>query len=103
MEHPPQDYKRYALTEDGISPMVKVGTKQGDFIATSYEHDEFGATTEEPAMKVAMTQKRAKKLENFFQKEGILGYEFVVSYFDEVNQKQVVTSDQVKIASLRSQ
>jgi len=26
-------------------------------------------------MKVAMTQKRWKKLENFFEKEGIKGYE----------------------------
>lgn len=49
--------------------MVQVGTKDGDFIATSYEHDEFGATTEEPDMKVKMTEKRAKKLENFYQKE----------------------------------
>lgn len=67
---PSPDFKRYELTDDGISPYTKPGTKDGDFIATSYEHDEYGATTEQRAMKVAMTQKRWRKLENFFEKEG---------------------------------
>lgn len=73
--NPSADYKRYELIEDGISPYTVPGTQDGDFIATSYEHDEFGATTEESSMKVAMTKKRMKKLENFFQKEWIKGYE----------------------------
>lgn len=75
VEKPTTDFKRYELTEDGISPYTTPGTQDGDFIATSYEHDEYGATTEESAMKMAMTEKRWKKLENFFQKEGISGYE----------------------------
>ncbi|MDD2693608.1 MAG: 2-oxoacid:acceptor oxidoreductase family protein [Candidatus Gracilibacteria bacterium] len=75
--NPATDYKRYELTDDGISPYVRVGTEQGDFIATSYEHDEYGATTEDMLMKVKMTEKRAKKLQNFFEKEGIYGYEVV--------------------------
>lgn len=75
LETPPADYKRYELTSDGISPMVQVGTVNGDFIATSYEHDEFWATTESQDLKVKMTEKRFKKLENFFEKEGICGYE----------------------------
>jgi len=72
---PKPDYKRYELTDDGISPYTMPGTPDGDFIATSYEHDEYGATTEESHMKKAMTEKRWKKLENFFEKEGISGYE----------------------------
>ena len=74
---PPEDYKRYELTDDGISPRVKVGTPNGDFIATSYEHDEYGATTEEPEMKMKMTEKRFKKLADFFEKEWISWYEVV--------------------------
>ena len=35
-------------------------------MAPSYEHDEYGATTEDPKIKVMMTEKRAKKLNNFF-------------------------------------
>ena len=76
---PASDFKRYALTDDGISPYSIPGTPNGDFIATSYEHDEFGATTEDTDMKMKMTEKRWKKLENFYEKEGISGYEIFKS------------------------
>ncbi len=79
VETPTSDFKRYELTTDGVSPYTIPGTIDGEFIATSYEHDEYGATSEESAMKVAMTQKRWKKLENFFEKEGIKGYEIFTS------------------------
>lgn len=79
LEHPDENFSRYEITDDGISPYVTVGTKNGDFIATSYEHDEYGVTTESPEMKQKMTEKRFKKLENFFQKEGIFGYEIINS------------------------
>ncbi len=77
LETPPKDYKRYALTDDHVSPYVRVGTEDGDFIATSYEHDEYGATSEDPEMKGKMTIKRAHKLDNFFEKEGIKWYEVI--------------------------
>lgn len=77
LENPPEDYKRYELTDSGVSPRVNVGTKNGDFIATSYEHDEYGATSEDPENKVKFTQKRFKKLENFFEKERITWYEII--------------------------
>ncbi|MDD3645802.1 MAG: 2-oxoacid:acceptor oxidoreductase family protein [Candidatus Gracilibacteria bacterium] len=79
LDNPPSDYKRYELTESGVSPRVKVGTKDGDFISTSYEHDEYGATTEDSDMKKAMTEKRWRKLQNFFKKEGYRGYEVYTS------------------------
>ncbi len=78
LANPPVDYKRYDLSADyWISPRVKVGTVNWDFISTSYEHDEFGATTESSDFKKAFTEKRAKKLENFFEREWISGYEVV--------------------------
>lgn len=86
--NPAKDYKRYELTEDGVSPYTLPGTIDGDFIATSYEHDEYGATTEESGMKVAMTEKRMKKLHNFFQKEGIHGYEV----FNPAAKKVIITT-----------
>ena len=89
LDTPPVDYKRYELTEDGISPMVQVGTVNGDFIATSYEHDEFWATTEEVDMKIKMTEKRSKKLDNFFEKEGIYGFEV----FNQWAKKMLVTTN----------
>jgi len=77
LENPPEDYKRYELTESWISPRVNVWTKNWDFIATSYEHDEFWATTEDTELKKAFTEKRFKKLENFYKKENLSWYEIV--------------------------
>ncbi|NRH20906.1 hypothetical protein HOO68_02590 [Candidatus Gracilibacteria bacterium] len=77
IENPGEGYKRYEFTDDGVSPYVRVGTPNGDFIATSYEHDEYGATTEDMELKVKMTEKRARKLENFYEKERIMGYRVV--------------------------
>lgn len=77
VENPSEDFARYELTNDGVSPYVRVGMQNGDFIATSYEHDEYGTTSESPEMKMKMTEKRFKKLQNFFEKEGIFGYEII--------------------------
>lgn len=77
LDNPPNDYKRYELTENGISPRVNVGTKNGDFIVSSYEHDEYWATTEDSEMKVKMTEKRWKKLENFYENEWFKWYEVI--------------------------
>lgn len=87
LKNPPDDYKRYEFTDSWVSPRVKVGTKNGDFIASSYEHDEYWATTEDSNMKKLMTQKRWKKLEDFFTKEGISGFEII----NENAKKMIVT------------
>ncbi len=62
-------YKRYAFTESWISPYTIPGTENGEFIASSYEHDEYWATNEEPAIKKQMMDKRFKKMETFIQQE----------------------------------
>jgi 2-oxoglutarate ferredoxin oxidoreductase subunit alpha len=62
-------YKRYSFTGSWISPYTVPGTENGEFIATSYEHDEYWATNEEPAMKKQMMEKRFQKMETFIQKE----------------------------------
>lgn len=77
LENPPLDYKRYELTESWVSPRVKVGTKNWDFIATSYEHDEYWATSEDSNLKKLFTEKRYKKLNNFFEKEWFKWYEII--------------------------
>ena len=77
LDEPSADYKRYELTENWVSPRVKVWTKNGDFIATSYEHDEYWATTEDPDMKVKMTEKRWKKLSNFWWEQNFRWYEII--------------------------
>jgi 2-oxoglutarate ferredoxin oxidoreductase subunit alpha len=55
------DYKRYQDTEDGISPLLFPPTKE-TIKWNSYEHDEFGITTENGQMISFMHEKRNKKL-----------------------------------------
>ena len=61
-------YQRYQNTENGISPYSFPGRKNTIFMATSYEHDESGATNEDPLIKEEQTQKRRRKMLTF-QKE----------------------------------
>lgn len=55
-------FKRYELTADGISPRSLPGQEGGIFMANSDEHDEFGYSSEDAKMRVAMMQKRFAKL-----------------------------------------
>ncbi len=80
---PSSDYKRYELTDDAISPRVKIGTVNGDHIATSYEHDEYGATSEDPEMKIKMTEKRAEKIQNFYKDQDFSGYEIINAWAEK--------------------
>ncbi|MDD5171721.1 MAG: 2-oxoacid:acceptor oxidoreductase subunit alpha [Candidatus ainarchaeum sp.] len=56
-------WKRYALSEDGISERVFPGTPNGMHVTSSYEHDETGFSSESFAMRNAQVDKRARKLE----------------------------------------
>jgi len=54
-------YKRYAFTDDGVSPLAFPPAANAVVKVNSYEHDESGITTEEPEMTKAMQEKRLKK------------------------------------------
>jgi 2-oxoglutarate ferredoxin oxidoreductase subunit alpha len=59
-----EPYKRYALTESGISPRVIPGHPNGVFMACSDEHNEYGHFADEDAEnRIKMVEKRLKKLE----------------------------------------
>lgn len=62
-EPPEEDYKRYLLTEDGISYRALPGTKGAIIRANSSEHDEEGFGTSDPVIVRAMVEKRLRKLE----------------------------------------
>ncbi|HUW67821.1 MAG TPA: 2-oxoacid:acceptor oxidoreductase subunit alpha [Candidatus Nanoarchaeia archaeon] len=57
------DYKRFELTESGISPRVIPGHPNSIFTANSNEHDEYGHDFEDPDNRTAMMDKRMKKIE----------------------------------------
>ena len=62
-------YKRYEITESWISPYAIPWDDNTTFIASSYEHDEYWFTNEEPNTKKSMMDKRAKKLATFSKEE----------------------------------
>lgn len=63
------NFARYQNTDSGISPYTIPWTENWEFITTSYEHDEYGATNELPEMKKQMIEKRSRKLQTFVQQE----------------------------------
>lgn len=56
------DYRRYALTPNGISPRAVPGQGEGLVCADSDEHDERGQITERYEVRDAMVEKRRKKM-----------------------------------------
>jgi len=58
---PAVEFKRYQFTKNGISPRSIPGIKNGQFLANSYEHDEFGFSIEDAILSEKMFQKRISK------------------------------------------
>lgn len=56
------NYKRYAITENGLSPRGIPGNGEGFVCVDSDEHDESGNITEDSTVRVSMVNKRLKKL-----------------------------------------
>ncbi|MEJ5258126.1 MAG: 2-oxoacid:acceptor oxidoreductase subunit alpha [Fervidobacterium sp.] len=56
-----ENYKRYLLTEDGISPRSIPGYGKGLVRVDSDEHDEYGHITESAKVRKTMVEKRLKK------------------------------------------
>ena len=57
------EYKRFAFTDDGISPRSKLGMDNGVFWNTGDESDEMGHITEDPQIRIKMMDKRMSKLD----------------------------------------
>jgi 2-oxoglutarate ferredoxin oxidoreductase subunit alpha len=58
-----EEYARYRITDDGVSPWTPFGTAGGRHLVTGNEHDEWGLVTVRPDVRVRMVEKRARKLE----------------------------------------
>ena len=59
--NPGPDYKRFEITDTGISPRAPLGTVR--FVVSSLEHNEYGIVTEDPETREKMMLKRIKKME----------------------------------------
>lgn len=67
-----KDYKRYLMTDDGISPRAFPGMKNGLHQANSYEHREDGHTTEDAFERKEQVDKRNKKAATFLSSDAKL-------------------------------
>ncbi|NLF21360.1 MAG: 2-oxoacid:acceptor oxidoreductase subunit alpha, partial [Clostridiaceae bacterium] len=56
------EYKRYRLTENGISPRLIPGNPYAFVSADTDEHDEYGFITESAKVRVEQTDKRKRKM-----------------------------------------
>ncbi|RZB35798.1 MAG: 2-oxoglutarate/2-oxoacid ferredoxin oxidoreductase subunit alpha [Desulfobacteraceae bacterium Eth-SRB2] len=74
------EYKRYLDTQNGISPLAFPGNPEAMVKGTSYEHDEYGITTEESEQIIRMQQKRLRKKKTM--EDELVRYEQVKVYGD---------------------
>jgi 2-oxoglutarate ferredoxin oxidoreductase subunit alpha len=64
-------YRRFGLTDSGISPISHPGMRGGNYLAAGIEHDERGAPTASGEMHARMNDKRLKKLDPLKQRRDI--------------------------------
>lgn len=66
-----QLFKRYELTEDGVSPRILPGAKYGIHHVTGVEHDETGRPSENAQNRLNMMNKRLGKLSGLKVRDGL--------------------------------
>jgi 2-oxoglutarate ferredoxin oxidoreductase subunit alpha len=64
-------YKRFRITESGISPISQPGLEHGNYLASGIEHNESGAPTASGEMHARMNEKRVKKLNPLKRRRGL--------------------------------
>jgi 2-oxoglutarate ferredoxin oxidoreductase subunit alpha len=58
-----EDYRRFRITADGVSPIARPGTPGGQYLATGLEHTESGHPDYSPENHLQMSRKRFRKVE----------------------------------------
>ncbi len=94
------EYKRYAFTDSGVSPMVFPGTSGAVVKVSSYEHNEYGHAIETPEGVTKMMQKRLRKMDEIIK--DLKGRETVKIYGDPKAEKLVVAWGSTKGAVLEA-
>ncbi len=59
-----KEYRRYLITDDGVSPWAVPGTPGGENLVTGNERNEWGLVSAEPKNRKRMVDKRARKIES---------------------------------------
>jgi 2-oxoglutarate ferredoxin oxidoreductase subunit alpha len=84
-----KQYKRFQFTETGVSPRAFLGTKNALQWYSGDEHNEMGNINEEPFIRMAMMEKRMKKLD-LVDKEVAL--EMKANFFGDKDSENIVVS-----------
>ena len=84
-----KEYRRFKITENGISPRVFLGTKNGVHWYTGDEHNELGHISEEPLNRRLMMEKRMKKLD-LIDKE--VPFEEKMNFYGDRDSENIVVS-----------
>lgn len=66
-----QDYKRFRITENGISPISHPGMAGGAYLAAGIEHNETGAPTNSGSVHQRMNDKRTRKFDPLLNREDL--------------------------------
>lgn len=64
-----KEYKRYLITDDGISPRAIPGLKGSLHQSNSYEHGQDGHTTEDAQKRIDQVDKRNRKSETYLKED----------------------------------
>lgn len=67
-----ESYKRYLMTDDGVSPRLVPGGVKTFYQANSYEHLEDGHTTESDVERIKQVDKRARKIKTYLSNHFII-------------------------------
>lgn len=79
------DYRRYRVTESGLSSMATPGTPGGMYLAESLEHNEYGHPDQSPENHKRMMQKRARIVET--ARKHLVGWDSSVRRWGVANAK----------------
>ncbi len=63
-------YKRFAVTDSGISPRLLPGTRGAVFKVSGSEHDERGFVSTDPSIRKAQMEKRFRKMATYLAEDG---------------------------------
>ncbi len=89
-----EEYKRYKITKNGISPLAFPGEKGVISKSNSYEHDEFGITVEDEKKVKEMQDKRLRKFKEMEKEVNKL--EAIKIYGNKKSKKAIITWGSVK-------
>ena len=68
----PQEFDRYEMTDDYVSPMPLPGRHGQHYVATGLEHDEHAHIDYSPEAHIRMTEKRHQKIESAVNEPGFV-------------------------------